>query len=166
MPPSTSNRQETELQLRWAGGRAHKSAALCQITFRVSVSPIKAAPSVPDRQISSLKLLLDSKATYKSRSKELSSLMTTCQGLHGHCQRGLHPTSDVGPVNIKTGQEAKDGRLFSGSIFFPLTENISVSERILQLNSYIKVCKPLKQVSGGKWFTRQSSISSTVKYGK
>ena len=48
------------------------------------------------------------------------------------------------------GQEAEDGRLFSGSIFFLLTENISVSERILQLNSYIKVCKPLKQVSGGK----------------
>ena len=43
-------------------------------------------------------------------------------------------------------------------------ENISDSETVLQLKSYRKVCKALKQVSEGKWLPLQSSVSSTVNW--
>lgn len=44
--------------------------------------------------------------------------------------------SDLGSLNVRTRQEREVGRLFSDSFFFPLPENISNSETVLQLNSY------------------------------
>lgn len=89
------------------------------------------------------------------------TLLTTCRSYDGDCQRRLPGRLRFGVPEWKgrAGERSLVGGLFSGSFFFFLfcpPQSISVSERVLQLNRYIKACKPLKQVSWGKWLPLQS----------